>query len=168
VSASGSAILLAALSATSAATAATPLSEEQQLHVLDDIGTALAGPGDGESVARHFHEDAVFAGAENYPWSLAGFRKLLLSRDCSTDPSRSISGEHALIGYSDSERAAAEAHPSYGPGLIFYCISPRRVAAHEIYMFRFRGAKISRVTFAREMRVPAPTPPPAKGSRGRG
>ena len=159
------AILAGAISAAPAAGAETPLSEAEQLLILDKIGAAIAGKEDPGGVAGHFRKDAMFVGAADYPWDLAAFRQTLVSRDCSTDRTRSEPAERVLLGFTQVERQAARAKPSYGPGLIFYCVSSRRTAAHEIYTFRFEGRKISKVFFARAMVVPAPPPPPvAKGA----
>jgi hypothetical protein len=145
--------------------------ESEQLQILDRIGEALAGRLAPGAVAGYFSKDAVFVGQREYKWDLAGFANTLLGRDCDITRSRSWGAEE-IVHFSREGAEAARARPSYAAGLSFYCVSGRRVAAHETYTFRFEGKKISKVYFASAVGVPpaparpalpappAPPPPP--------
>jgi hypothetical protein len=134
---------------------AAPLSDDaKQAAILTQIGDVLAGRADPKTVARHFHKDAVFAGQREFAWDIIAFRDTLRARDCNTGRSLSYRADQVLIGLTEAERADARRLPSYGPGLSFHCVSAKRIAAHEIYTFRFEGDKVKRVFFARAMAVP--------------
>jgi hypothetical protein len=135
---------------------AGPLSDDEQVTIVEQVAEALIKGKESPNVRRHFHRDAVFSGDKDYPWSFAGFHQLLQSRDCA--PRNMVwSADRLARHLALLHGGNSAAQQVNGPGLTLYCVSAKRVAAHEIYGFDLRDRTIVRVYFALKDEVPAPS-----------
>ncbi len=126
---------------------------------LEAVLAALDGRPKPEAARRYFAKDAVFVGAAPGRWDVEKFAASLKATGCSTRGTF-FSQDRVLNALAPD--AAAElrkqGHP-FGPGLSFYCASPKVPAGHTMITFTFRGAQI--VEIRQAFYVQAPPPPAA-------
>jgi hypothetical protein len=152
-------LLAPALLAGSPVDAASP---EHQKQALETIAAVLAGRREAAAARPFFARNAVFAGASRDPWDIEKFRASLVAGGCGTR-SKYWDQDSVLSGI-DPDSAAQlcrNGHPE-GPGLSFYCASPKIRAGHSMITFKFDGGKITQVRQAYYVPVPDFSPPQAE------
>jgi hypothetical protein len=152
-------LLAPALLAASAVDAASP---EDQKQALETVAAVLAGRQAAAAANPYFASNAVFVGASRDPWNIEKFRASLVAGGCGTR-SKYWDRDSVLSGIDPNSAAQLRrnGHPE-GPGLSFYCASPKIRAGHSMITFKFVGGKITQVRQAYYVPVPDFSPPPAE------